>query len=229
MTDYKNYNVWPSFVDLSISFVVLLTLILSALIYKTAENKKKYDKVSQQQLKMQEEAKELLNFSLAKGDSNFLSLSLDSSKTMLIISLKKKQEIIFNSGSIKYTYKKKAELSITALLDILKKFLEQKEQIIGRIMVEGHTDERPIKITSKNEFRSNWELSAARAGKLVREFLGDNKDGPLAKYYNKFLAVGYANTQPTGKGYQNDRRISIKITTATAEKLASNFAITDSK
>ena len=91
-------------------------------------------------------------------------------------------------------------------------------------MVEGHSDSRPI-ISSKSEFKSNWELSAARAGKVVREFLGDHRNGPLAKYYNKFLAIGYADTQPTKKGMQYDRRITIKITTSIADSLANNYLI----
>lgn len=225
MENSNEHNIWPSFVDLSISFVVILTLVLAVLIYNSAESKKKYEKVSKQQIKIEEEAMQLLEFSKIYGDSSYLDLTLDSSKTILIIGFKENQEIIFNSGSIMYTNNSKANMSISKLTSVLGQILEQKEMFIGRIMVEGHTDMRPISTSSRNEFKSNWELSAARAGKVVREFLGDKKNGPLAGFYQKFVAMGYADTQPTGKGFTSDRRITIKISTATAEKLANSYSI----
>jgi chemotaxis protein MotB len=51
--------------------------------------------------------------------------------------------------------------------------------------VEGHTDSRPIQSV---EFRSNWELSAARASNIVRYFLDEGYDPKRLK------ASGYADT-----------------------------------
>jgi chemotaxis protein MotB len=56
-----------------------------------------------------------------------------------------------------------------------------------RIIVEGHTDQRPI---LSGPFPSNWELSGARAARVVRMFL-DQGFSP-----NHLLAIGYADTQP---------------------------------
>lgn len=86
-------------------------------------------------------------------------------------------------------------------------------------MIEGHTDKRRISDGLKSEFRSNWELSAARAGRIVREILGDENEKPLGNHFKYFMAVGYANTDPTLKGDDFDRRISITITTSAAENL----------
>ena len=56
-----------------------------------------------------------------------------------------------------------------------------------RVIVEGHTDDMPI---VSNTFVSSWELSAARAAAVVREFIkaGLNPD--------RFQAVGMADIAP---------------------------------
>lgn len=59
-----------------------------------------------------------------------------------------------------------------------------------KIDVEGHTDSNPIKTL---QFKSNWELSAARAANVVRYFLNA---GVPAK---KLKASGYADTFPLVK------------------------------
>ncbi len=56
-----------------------------------------------------------------------------------------------------------------------------------RIIVEGHTDSRPI---VGGTFPSNWELSGARASRVVRMFLD------LGFSPEKLAAIGYADTRP---------------------------------
>jgi chemotaxis protein MotB len=62
--------------------------------------------------------------------------------------------------------------------------LENKEY---RIVVEGHTDGRPI---LGGSFPSNWELSGARASRVVRTFV-DRGFEPL-----RMTAIGYGDTRP---------------------------------
>lgn len=56
-----------------------------------------------------------------------------------------------------------------------------------RVVVEGHTDDTPY---SSSTYPSNWELSSARAGSIVRYFIksGLNED--------RFQAVGMAGIAP---------------------------------
>jgi chemotaxis protein MotB len=55
-----------------------------------------------------------------------------------------------------------------------------------RIVVEGHTDD-----TNESEtLPSNWELSGARAGAVVRAMIGNEMD------INRFKAVGMAEISP---------------------------------
>ena len=58
------------------------------------------------------------------------------------------------------------------------------------VRVEGHADSDPIRRT-RTQYASNWELSAARAGSVIRHFL--SRGGIEA---TRFLAVGMADTLP---------------------------------
>jgi chemotaxis protein MotB len=81
------------------------------------------------------------------------------------------------------------------------------------IVVEGHTDDVPI---HNSTFPSNWELSSARAGSIVREFV---KYG----YDPKRLTVeGFADSQPlfpnedendvpNPQNREKNRRVVIKV------------------
>ena len=64
-----------------------------------------------------------------------------------------------------------------------------------KVVVEGHTDSRPI---LSGTFPSNWELSGARASRVVRLF--------IEKQFNPQLltAIGYADTHPEIEARQLD-------------------------
>ncbi|MBI2572091.1 MAG: OmpA family protein [Candidatus Schekmanbacteria bacterium] len=67
-----------------------------------------------------------------------------------------------------------------------------------RVMVEGHTDSATI---STSAYASNWELSAARAGSIVR-FLAEQA-GVSA---DRFMAVGLADTRPVVPNTSEENR-----------------------
>lgn len=58
----------------------------------------------------------------------------------------------------------------------------------GRVEVQGHTDSDPIRSA---RFRSNWDLSSARAVSVAHGLFGD---GALAE--RNFVVSGFADTQP---------------------------------
>jgi chemotaxis protein MotB len=58
------------------------------------------------------------------------------------------------------------------------------------IRVEGHTDDRPVRLSSAAHFLSNWELSAARAGNVAGHL---EKEGIKSE---QLLAAGYSSTRP---------------------------------
>jgi chemotaxis protein MotB len=57
------------------------------------------------------------------------------------------------------------------------------------INIEGHTDNVPIENV---KFRSNWDLSSARATSVVHEFVRDGIDPP------RLSAIGYGEFHPVG-------------------------------
>jgi chemotaxis protein MotB len=58
----------------------------------------------------------------------------------------------------------------------------------GQIQVHGHTDNVPI---ATARFRSNWELSSARAVSVAHELLREGKLNPA-----RFTVAGYSDTRP---------------------------------
>jgi chemotaxis protein MotB len=78
----------------------------------------------------------------------------------------------------------------------------------GTVWVEGHTDDLPIQNQS---YPSNWELSAARAGSVVRALAAA---GGLS--VNHLVAVGYADTRPLapnqdGASRKRNRRVEFLL------------------
>ncbi len=75
------------------------------------------------------------------------------------------------------------------------------------IIVSGHTDNVPI---SRGRFRSNWDLSAARAASVAHALL-DNAVGP-----QRIMITGHADTQPRAdndspENRARNRRIDITL------------------
>ncbi|HHV7519242.1 TPA: OmpA/MotB family protein [Burkholderia orbicola] len=81
------------------------------------------------------------------------------------------------------------------------------EHAIGDILVEGHTDSVPI---ANAKYESNWELSSARAGSVVR-YLTERGVAP-----HRLAAIGRADTQPLVAGDDaasraRNRRVTIFV------------------
>lgn len=55
------------------------------------------------------------------------------------------------------------------------------------VEIEGHTDDDPIQT---DRYPSNWELSAGRATRVVRQFIEQGMD------FRRLKAIGYAETRP---------------------------------
>ncbi|MDR1921892.1 MAG: OmpA family protein [Candidatus Adiutrix sp.] len=81
-----------------------------------------------------------------------------------------------------------------------------------KIMVVGHTDDQPIAKRYQRVFPSNWELSAARAGAVIRFF---QEKGGLSP--DSLEAVGRAFYDPVApndspENRQKNRRVEIVVT-----------------
>jgi chemotaxis protein MotB len=109
-------------------------------------------------------------------------------------------DLLFNSG--------RAELR-TGALPVLRKIsrLLASSRIPNNVRVEGNTDNVPI---SNSLFRSNWELSAARATAVVQQLLADEVPA------GRLAIAGYADQRPvatnaTASGRQFNRRVDLVV------------------
>ena len=116
-------------------------------------------------------------------------------------------ELLFESASAELEILGKKKLSEIGLT--LKETTNQiPDNIEWIIMVEGHTDKRPIQ-TSK--YPSNWDLSTARANSVLKLLL------ELGFPPNRLAAAGFGEFYPISDGntdsdYQQNRRIELKLT-----------------
>lgn len=95
-----------------------------------------------------------------------------------------------------------------ASLPHLKKLAKALSELPNPIQIEGHTDNIPL--GKHLAFKSNWELSAARAFAVLRAF-EENGLPP-----NRLSAIGYGEYRPqasnaTSEGRGANRRIEVNI------------------
>lgn len=133
----------------------------------------------------------------------------------LVISLK--QSAFFPSGT---------DAMDESNFPALKKLAEVIATLPNSIQLEGHTDSLPI---HNSRFKSNWELSCARAIAVLEAFCGTFQLSPA-----RFSVVGRADTVPidsndTPEGRARNRRVDVVILnslkvaqTGTAVPLARN-------
>lgn len=127
--------------------------------------------------------------------SNALSVSYDADKVVVRFS----EASTFTSGS---------EEIKAGMLPIIEKIENVLAQCQGDIIVSGYTDNLPV---NSRRFRSNWDLSAARAVSVVHQLIFNNKID-----VNRVMAAGRAETNPLAdndnpENRAKNRRVEINI------------------
>jgi chemotaxis protein MotB len=116
-------------------------------------------------------------------------------------------EVFFDTGQALLRPEGRAQLDQLAVA-----LLELERQIPGEIAwvlrVDGHTDVRP---TFGVQFKTNWELSSARAISVVQHLIGRGISP------QRLVAAGFGEFQPidpdrTEEAYGRNRRIELKLT-----------------
>lgn len=90
---------------------------------------------------------------------------------------------------------------------LLKQLTPLLQQAVGLILIEGHTDNMPIKTA---QFPSNWELGSSRATSVLHFLVLQQLDS------SRLRAITYADTMPiadnaTEEGREKNRRVNILI------------------
>jgi chemotaxis protein MotB len=118
----------------------------------------------------------------------------------LVISLR---EIgFFESGSA--TMRRSSADAVDRLVGVLKDRPEM-------LRIEGHTDNIPI---HNAQFKSNWELSTARAIELLRIFITDYKLAPSRLTVSGYGEYHPVDTNDTPEGRGHNRRVDIVVISA---------------
>jgi chemotaxis protein MotB len=144
----------------------------------------------------QEELSKSLQDEIAKGN-----ITIQQVRDRLTINMV--DRVLFDSGQAQI---KPAGIKVLKqVADVLKTVTDKQ------IRIEGHTDNVPISARLQDRFKTNWELSTARATTVVR-YLIDH--GGVNREY--ISAAGYADTRPVAsndseEGRSSNRRIEIVL------------------
>jgi chemotaxis protein MotB len=160
-------------------------------------NNEKFEKVKQEVAqhfgsKYQSPTEDLGKFVTNVIQENGVAKDVTITSDGVSVSLAFHSTLFFNSMS--------AEISDPGklILDRIATGLWQQQKKNGKnykIVIEGHTDAQPI---MGGPFPSNWELSSARATRVIRLFLDD---GFTAQ---NLLAIGYSDTRPVAESRNSD-------------------------
>lgn len=138
-------------------------------------------------------AKLMDRFEGVVGSAN-VEITTDSNKTTVQL----KDSVLFASGSSDLTDNAKSTLA---------ELSKSLKLVQGDVIVEGHTDNVPI---LGGRYKSNWELSAARAFSVIQEL---TVNGVPTK---RLAAWGFGENRPIASnveeaGRRNNRRIEVII------------------
>jgi chemotaxis protein MotB len=154
----------------------------------------------------QEELSKSLQDEISKGN-----ITIQQVRDRLTINMV--DRVLFDSGQAQV--KPAGVQVLKQVADVLNKITDKQ------IRIEGHTDNVPISSKLQDRYKTNWELSTARATTVVR-FLIDH--GGVDRQY--LSAVGYADTHPlasndTDEGRSSNRRIEIVLYPKDLKEIAS--------
>lgn len=144
----------------------------------------------------QEELTKSLQDEIAKGN-----ITIQQVRDRLTINMV--DRVLFDSGQAQVK---------PAGMKVLKQVAEVLNKVTDKqIRIEGHTDNVPISTKLQDRFKTNWELSTARATTVVRYLIDQ---GGVDRQY--LSAVGYADTRPIAsndseEGRTSNRRIEIVL------------------
>lgn len=136
-----------------------------------------------------------------QGEISQKEIALHQAKEQLTVTIL--DRVLFPSGQVALT--PEGVRIIAKVATVLAKIGDR------RIMIEGHTDNVPIRAPLSTRFPTNWELSTARATEVVKHLLSQGKLGA-----SQLSAVGRADTAPVAsnmaeEGRRLNRRIEIIV------------------
>jgi chemotaxis protein MotB len=187
-------QVWPSYTDVAMTLVLFLLFYIFTQAVIAGQNSAQMRQVRTRQQELQQAItsavpSDLRGFLRIESDGNLLHITFSD-------------RVLFDRA--------KADLKDAGVPVLLAvgSALAKKVTEISNVQIQGHTDNIPIQTL---EFKSNWELSSARATSVVR-FLQDQAHIDPGK----LSATGYAEYQPadrhdTEEARSRNRRIELVV------------------
>ncbi|MFB6278652.1 MAG: flagellar motor protein MotB [Salinibacter sp.] len=204
-TDRRSVDVWPALSDTILAFLLTIILFLAFLIasfiridrgpQEPPRYEKDQEKVSQIVTQVR---KEHGSVSLPKDRGNAQEITLGN-------------EVLFPSGSAKLSADGKRLMT-----DLIDRIAGADLPTLREIVVKGHTDKEPV---VRGKFPTNWELSTARASRVVRALIR-SEQGKQRIDPNEvtLVASGYSKYQPVDPDDQaENRRIELRLIYAADE------------
>lgn len=150
-----------------------------------------------------------------RGEINDNQVRVEMGDRGLVITVL--NEVLFDSGKAKL--RGEALETLSKVADVLNSTV--KDLNVG---IEGHTDNVPIQ---KSNWKSNWELSTARALSVLHYLEEDHGINPV-----RLAATGYGEYRPVAdnslaEGRQKNRRVEIVIIPRTTKKASGGEASTE--
>lgn len=182
-------------------FILFLGLALTGCTFIFQSGRRSdINKINQlsQQLDELENAKKLLEKRLSRELAD-KQVKIEMMQKGLVITFV--ADVLFDSG--RATIRPEANRSLDKVARVLKENVPDLN-----VGIEGHTDDQPIKYSP---WKSNWELSTARALSVLHYLVDQDKVSP-----GRVSAAGYGEYQPvasnaTAEGRQLNRRVEIVI------------------
>lgn len=191
---------YSDFLTLLFTFFVALYALSNIDIMKAAQmtsSLRQVFKVIDEPISFEEDRNKAIIEDLRKLLNDISGITIKSDARGVVITLP--DSLLFDSGSA--YLKPESKEALTRISDKLK-------EIPGKVAIEGHTDNVPL--SSSSIYKSNWELSAARASSVLH-FLLQRGLAP-----DRFLIAGYGEYRPvsdneTEEGRAKNRRVELII------------------
>lgn len=149
----------------------------------------------------------------------FLS-SLEQEIKHGIVDVSRNKEHIVIRFPERFAFPSASETLTEQFMPVIAKIVKLLDKTQGTIIVAGHTDDIPI---NNDRFRSNWELSSARAVSVILALL-EQSDIPATR----FVAEGHADTRPLAPNNNtinraSNRRVEISVKDISEPTIPSNI------
>lgn len=188
-------DVWPAFTDFLTSVLIIVVLFVFGILFSNIARSlvRQHSEFEEMQLNQQAVRKQLQE---RMGEKS-VEVSENGSLQRIILRVDEQAVggVLFASG--------KADLSESGkqLLTKLTEVLMKNRVQYDKIQVEGHTDDKPL---GGGTYPSNWELSAARAGAVVKFIIDESRarHAPGLEPW-RFSANGAAEYHPYGVAERN--------------------------